>query len=154
MQCYQEANKPANAFLKRLKEIINQCEYNTIVTNLMDLFIFGMQLISTQNLLLKEDKDLTIAMALCIAETKEATSKKGGGTPYSTGEDQCKPADSVVETITRENTQQRVKHVLNAKRVATLPVYITQKKRTEIKDKIPKEQKSLDIPATYIKQKC
>lgn len=70
MQCYQEANKPAYTFLKRLSKIINQCEYDTIVTNLMDLFIFGMQLISTQNSLLKEGKDLTIEMALCIAETK------------------------------------------------------------------------------------
>lgn len=78
MQYHQEANIPVHAFLKRLKQIIKQCEYKPIVeeTNLVDLFIFELHLRLTQNSLVKEDKELTIAMALCIAEIEEVTNKQ------------------------------------------------------------------------------
>lgn len=78
MQYNQEANVPVHAFLKRIKQIIKQCEYKLIVeeTNLLDLFIFEVHLRLTQKSLVKENKELTIAMALCIAETEEVTNKQ------------------------------------------------------------------------------
>lgn len=76
MQCNQEANKPAYAFLKR--QIIKQCDYDRIVeeSNLVNLFIFRMYLKLTQKSLLKEGKDLIIAMALHIVKVEEATKKQ------------------------------------------------------------------------------
>lgn len=78
MQCCQEANEPAHVFLKKPRQIIKQCEYNSIVeeTNLVDLFIFEMHLKSTPKSLVKEGKDLTIVLALDIAETGEAINKQ------------------------------------------------------------------------------
>ena len=45
-------------------------------TMLMDHFIFGLHLKSTQKALLKEGRDLTIASALKVAETDKATVKQ------------------------------------------------------------------------------
>lgn len=75
MRCNQEAKEPAYAFLKIIRQIIKQCEYDPIVeeSNLMDLFIFRMYLKLTQKSLLNEGKDLTIAMALHIAKVEETT---------------------------------------------------------------------------------
>ena len=57
---------------------MKQCEYDPPVekTLIVDLFIFGLNLKSTQKSLLKEGNNLSIAEALHVAETKEATLKQ------------------------------------------------------------------------------
>ena len=72
MQCYQEVNEPAYIFLKQLKHIIKWYKCDLIVEeiNLVNLFISRIHLKSTQKSL------LTIAAALHIAKTEEATIKQ------------------------------------------------------------------------------
>ena len=56
LQCRQQPDKPAHAFLKRLRQILKQCEYDPPFekTLLVNFFILGLNLKSTQKSLLKE----------------------------------------------------------------------------------------------------
>lgn len=71
----QRPDEPADSFLKRLKELIAQCDYTAIEQDaiLVDIFIFGLHLKSVQSTLLKEGKELTVNDALRVARTEEAT---------------------------------------------------------------------------------
>lgn len=78
LQCRQNSDESAHSFLKRLRQIAKQCEYDQLVedTLIVDLFIFGIYLKSAQKSLIKEGNDLTIAKALRIVETEEVTCKQ------------------------------------------------------------------------------
>ena len=78
LQCRQSPDESAHSFLKRLRQIAKQCEYEQVVedTLVVDLFIFGIHSKSAQKSLIKEGSDLTVAKALRIAETEEATCKQ------------------------------------------------------------------------------
>ena len=78
LSCKQTPGEPSDSYLKRLGELIIQCEYTPEVKNtlIVDLFIFGMQSQSVQTILLKEGKDLTIDKALQTARTEEATQQQ------------------------------------------------------------------------------
>ena len=73
--CSQQSDEAADAYMKRIKELISQCDYDIQVstTLLVDVFIFGLHLKSVQSALLKEGKDLTVEKALQVARTEEAT---------------------------------------------------------------------------------
>ena len=64
--------------MKMLKQIMKQYEYDPPVekTLLVNLFIFGLNLKSTQKSLLKEGNNLSIAEALHVTETEKATLKQ------------------------------------------------------------------------------
>ena len=71
----QRPDEPADAYVKRLKELIAQCDYTEAETKsiLVDIFIFGLNLKCVQSTLIKEGKDLTINDAVRVARTEEAT---------------------------------------------------------------------------------
>ena len=73
--CSQQPGEAADVYMKRLKELISQCDYDVAVstTLLVDIFIFGLHLQSVQAALLKEGKDLTAEKALQVGRTEEAT---------------------------------------------------------------------------------
>ena len=78
LQCRQQPDEPAHAFLKRLRQIMKQWEYDPPIekTLLVNIFIFGLNLKFTQKSLLKEGNNLSIAEALHVTETEEATLKQ------------------------------------------------------------------------------
>ena len=71
----QRPDEPVDAYLKRLKELIAQCDYAETEQTaiLVDVFIFGLHLQCVQSSLLKEGKALTINDAVRVARTEEAT---------------------------------------------------------------------------------
>ena len=64
----QSSDESPHSFLKRLRQIAKQCEYEKAEddTLVVDLFILGIHLKLAQKTLIKEGSDLIIVKALCI----------------------------------------------------------------------------------------
>ncbi len=70
----QRPDESADAFVKRLKTVIADCDYSETEQSsiIVDVFIIGLRLKSVQSSLLKEGKNLSIGEALRVARTEEA----------------------------------------------------------------------------------
>lgn len=72
----QRQGEPVDAFVRRLRSVGNECEYNDTDEQIIDAFIFGINSRSVQKTLLQKDKDLGLADAIKTARLEEATIKQ------------------------------------------------------------------------------
>ena len=70
--CRQEEGEPIDSFVKRLRAILAECQYNEDEKNthlLIDALIFGVRLEKVQATLLQKEENLTIDDAVnCVTQ--------------------------------------------------------------------------------------
>ena len=72
----QEPGEAVDSFIKRLKILVEACQFTNPEEHIIDALIFGSSSKRTQSKLLEFDKTLTLNQALEIARTEEITNSQ------------------------------------------------------------------------------
>ncbi|XP_048583876.1 uncharacterized protein K02A2.6-like [Nematostella vectensis] len=70
----QKDDEPVDSFIKKVRLLASECRYDNVDEHIIDALIFGSRRPRFQAKLLELDKTLTLAKAIDIARTEEATS--------------------------------------------------------------------------------
>lgn len=72
----QEKGETVDAFLKRIRVVVNECKFANTDEHIIDALIFGSNSQRVQSKLLEYDETLTLNKAIDIARTEEATTSQ------------------------------------------------------------------------------